>query len=213
MHSNLKNNSGISTFNLQLNQISLKLASAHFIRLLEKKPEAVFKKTNCLNIWKQHRLQLLGYLETTLPPRSLRWNHSGRLNLRGQQGKAVGPIRRSLHWAAGNALPAKSRGREGCQLIKEVQLERNQTGRWTSGGRQLFLTSQQGQTALGQEPNLGYLSLSSLHLWRSERQSAVSQPKLWEILLLLWFWAHEHKGIIFFLVYNCTVKTQSCLLL
>lgn len=31
MHSNLKNNSGISTFNLQLNEISLKLASAHFI--------------------------------------------------------------------------------------------------------------------------------------------------------------------------------------
>lgn len=31
MQSNLKNNSGISTFNLQLNQISLKLESACFI--------------------------------------------------------------------------------------------------------------------------------------------------------------------------------------
>lgn len=54
MHSNLKNNSGISTFNLQLNQISVKLASAHFIPPAEKRKKnsgerkATVKKTNCV---------------------------------------------------------------------------------------------------------------------------------------------------------------------
>lgn len=55
MQSNLKNNSGISTFNLQLNQISLKLESARFIPLTEASSEEEKQRsrkqtTSCLNV-------------------------------------------------------------------------------------------------------------------------------------------------------------------
>lgn len=55
MQTNLKNNSQIGSFNLQLNQISLKLESARFILLAEtpseeEKERSRKQTTNCLNV-------------------------------------------------------------------------------------------------------------------------------------------------------------------
>lgn len=55
MRSNLKNNSGISTFNLQLNQISLKIERARFIPPAETPSEEETQRrrkqtTSCLRV-------------------------------------------------------------------------------------------------------------------------------------------------------------------
>lgn len=61
MQSNLKNNSGMSTFNLQLNQISLKLERARFIPRAktpseEEKQRSRKQTTSCLNVLTVARL-------------------------------------------------------------------------------------------------------------------------------------------------------------